>query len=225
VKPRFSPKAVAFLRALKRNNDREWFRQRKDTYDEVLRRPMLAVIEQLARDFQTFGPEFVADPKTSLFRIYRDTRFSEDKSPLKTHVGAVFPHRRLPRIGGACLYMEVAPTWVWVGGGLHAPDTSQLQAVREHLADNFRSFRAIAESPGFRRTVGTLDGGQLLRRTPRGFPPDHPAADYLRYRMFVAGREFPASFAASPRFYSTVVGIFRQTTPLVRFLNAALLKE
>ena len=99
VNPRFSPKALAFLRALKRNNDRDWFKARKDQYELLLRGPMIEIIERLAVDFRTFAPDLLASPKTSLFRIYRDTRFSEDKTPLKTHIAAVFPSRGLPKLG------------------------------------------------------------------------------------------------------------------------------
>jgi uncharacterized protein (TIGR02453 family) len=225
VKPRFSPNAIRFLRALKRNNDREWFRARQDDYEQLLRRPMTAIIEELSRDFRAFAPELVASPKVSLFRIYRDTRFSEDKSPLKTQVAAVFPHRNLPRMGGAGLYVEITPSWVWIGGGLYRPGTSELQAVREHLTANLGRFRSIVESPAFRRQLGTLDGGQLLQRPPRGFAADHPAAHYLRYRMFVAGRELPATVASSPRFYSTILSVFKKMAPLVRFLNEPLVKS
>jgi uncharacterized protein (TIGR02453 family) len=225
VKPRFSAKAIRFLRALKRNNDREWFRARQNEYEELLRAPMMAIVEALSRDLRAFAPELIASPKVSLFRIYRDTRFSEDKSPLKTQVAAVFPHKDLPRIGGAGLYVEITPSWVWMGGGLYQPGTPELQAVREHLTANFARFRSVVESPEFRRHLGALDGGQLLQRPPRGFPPDHPAAEYLRYRMFVAGRELPATFASSPRFYSTLLAIFRKTAPLVRFLNEPLVKS
>ena len=101
----FQPRALSFLRALKRNNDREWFKARKDRYDEVLRTPMIALIERLAVDFRTFAPELVAAPKASLYRIYRDTRFSDNKAPLKTHVAAVFPCRGLARHQGAGLYL------------------------------------------------------------------------------------------------------------------------
>ena len=169
---RFSPKALSFLRALKRNNNRDWFKARKDQYDALLRAPMIEMIERLALDFRAFAPDLVASPKASLYRIYRDTRFSANKAPLKTHVAAVFPCRGLPKHQGAGLYFEVAPEWVWVGGGMYAPDTSQLQAVREHIAANHRRLRAIVESPGFRRAVGRLDGEQL-QRMPRGFPKDH----------------------------------------------------
>lgn len=221
---RFSPKALAFLRALKRNNDRDWFRARKEQYEVLLRAPMIAVIERLADDFQRFAPDLVANPKTSLYRIYRDTRFSENKAPLKTNVAAVFPCRGLQKHQGAGLYFEVSPGWVWVGGGMYAPETAQLQAVREHIAANVHRLRAIVESPGFRRTVGRLEG-ERLQRVPRGFPKDHEAADYLRYRQFLAGREFPAAFATSPRFYAGVVNVFERVAPLTRFLNEPLLNR
>ena len=218
---RFSPKALAFLRALKRNNNRDWFKARRDQYEELLRTPMSEMVERLAADFRTFAPDLVASPKTSIYRIYRDTRFSENKAPLKTHIAALFPCRGLPKHQGAGLYLEIAPDWVWVGGGMYAPDTSQLQAVREHIAANTRRLRVIVESPGFQRVVGRLDG-ERLQRVPRGFPRDHEAAEYLKHRQFLAGREFPAAFATSPRFYSGVVHVFRQVAPLTRFLNEPL---
>jgi len=165
---RFSPRALSFLRALKRNNDREWFKARKEQYDELLRAPMLAIIDALARDFRTFAPDIVASPKVSMYRIYRDTRFSEDKSPLKTHVAAMFPWRGLAKHEGAGMYFHVALDGVWVGGGMYSPDTSQLQAEREHIAANIKRFRAIVESPQFKRVLGRLDGEQL-QRVPRGF--------------------------------------------------------
>jgi uncharacterized protein (TIGR02453 family) len=220
--PRFTPKALSFLRALKRNNDREWFRARKDQYDEHLKMPMITVIEQLASDFQGFAPELVATPKC-VYRIYRDTRFSDDKTPLKTNIAASFRWRGLERHQGAGLYMEVAPSWVWVGGGMYAPQTLQLAAVREHIAANHRHLRALVESPGFRKAVGALEGAKL-QRVPRGFAKDHPAAEYLRYRQFLAGREFPPEFACSPRFYAGVLGVFRRVAPLIRFLNEPLIR-
>ena len=222
--PRFTPSGIRFLRDLKRNNKRDWFQPRKEQYESLLRAPMLAVIEQLAIDFRKFAPDLSAGPK-SLFRIYRDTRFSDDKTPYKTHVAAVFPHKNLAKLGGGVLYLQVTPSSVWAGGGIYRPETSVLQAEREHIASSLRRFRTIVESPAFRRVLGALEGGEKLQRVPRGFPPDHPAAEYLKYRMFIAGREFPAIFATSPRFYPGVVNVFRHVTPLLRFLNEALLKR
>jgi len=209
---------LAFLRALKRNNRREWFQPRKEQFEADVRAPMLAVVAQLAADLRTFAPEIVVDPRSAMYRIYRDTRFSENKTPYKTHVAAVFPWRGLAKHEGAGLYFHVSPDEVWIGGGMYAPQTAQLQAVREHIAANTGRLRAIVESPGFRRQVGSLEG-ERLQRVPRGFPKDHRAAEYLKYRQFLAGRELPAAFACSPKFYGTVVAVFRQVAPLARFLN------
>jgi uncharacterized protein (TIGR02453 family) len=218
-----SPEALVFLRALKRNNRREWFKPRKERYEALLQAPMTALVERLAADFRSFAPDLVASPKASLYRIYRDTRFSENKAPYKTHVAAIFPSRGLPKHQGAGLYFHVSPDEVWAGGGMYAPDTSQLHAVREHIATNLRRLRTIIESPGFRRGVGKLEG-ERLQRVPRGFPKDHEAAEYLRYRQFLAGREFPPSFATTARFYDGILKVFRQVAPLIKFLNEPLLK-
>ena len=222
--PRFSTRSLAFLRALRRNNDREWFKARKDQYDLLVRDPMLEVIERLAVDFRSFAPDHLASPKVSLYRIYRDTRFSDNKAPLKTQIAAVFPHRALGKHLGASLYIEVNPGWVWAGGGLYAPDTSQLHAVREHIAANSRRLRRIVESRAFLRIVGPLEGEQL-KRVPRGFPADHEAADFLRRRQFLAGHEFPAAFAVSPKFYTGILDVFKQVAPLADFLNEPLKKN
>jgi uncharacterized protein (TIGR02453 family) len=217
----FTRKTVAFLRSLKRNNDREWFKARKDDYESHVRGPMVALLGRLAEDFRSFAPEFVADPKVSLYRIYRDTRFSEDKTPLKTHAAAHFPNRTLRKQGGG-LYFEVAPTWVWIGGGIYMPETHELAAIRSHIDAHHRKLRKVVESKKFVATVGELHGEQLTR-VPRGYPKDHPAAHYLRFRQFLAGREFPAEFAYDRRFYPELLKVFREVAPLVRFLNEPLL--
>jgi len=220
---RFTPKSLAFLRALKRNNDREWFKARRDEYEAHVRRPMVAIIDRLAEDFRAFAPDLLTSERASLYRIYRDTRFSADKSPLKTHIAAIFPWKGLPKHEGAGLYFHVSPSEVWAGGGMYMPQTAQLQRVREHLAANLTRFRAIVESPAFRRRTGGLDGEQL-QRVPRGFAPDHPAAEYLKFRQFLAGRQYSAAFATSPRFYATLLALFREIAPLVTFLNEPLLR-
>lgn len=221
--PRFTPETLRFLRGLKRNNRREWFNARRDVYETEVREPMAKIVERLAVDFRAFAPEIVASPKVSMYRIYRDTRFSENKAPYKTHVAAVFPTRGLAKHEGAGLYFHVSTEDVWVGGGMYMPQPQQLQAVREHIASNVRQLRAIVESPAFTRKVGTLDGDKLTR-VPRGFPKDHEAAEYLKYRHFIAGAEFPPAFATSPKFYTTLLSVFREVLPLARFLNAPLLK-
>ena len=217
----FSKKTLSFLRALKRNNDREWFRERKDDYEQHVRGPMVALLAKLAVDFQEFAPELVAEPRVSLYRIYRDTRFSADKSPLKTHAAAHFPSRAFPKGQGAGLYLEVAPAGIWIGGGLYMPSSADLRLVREHIAVHHRRLHRAVTAPPFRGVVGELDG-ERLTRVPRGYPADHEASHYLRYKQFLAGREYPADFAVSDRFYPELLRVFRAIVPLVRFLNDGL---
>jgi uncharacterized protein (TIGR02453 family) len=217
----FTAKTLAFLRALARNNDRAWFHARKDDFEANVRGPMLAVVQRLAEDFATLAPEMVADPKVSLFRQWRDTRFSENKAPLKTNIAAVFPNRVLGRMRGAGLYFEVAPKWVWIGGGIYAADTPQLQAVREHVAAHHRQLDAIVKSAGFKK-LGGLKGDELAR-VPRGFDKDHPAAAYLRRRQFLGYRDEKPEFATRPDFYRQLVATFNVLLPLCRFLNEPLL--
>jgi uncharacterized protein (TIGR02453 family) len=222
--PRFSADTLSFLRRLKRNNRRDWFNAHRDEYEQHVRQPLIAVIERLATDFRSFAPDLVASPTRSLYRIHRDIRFSEDKKPYKTHVAAVFPCRDLPKHEGAGLYFHAAPDGVWIGGGMYAPQTPQLQAVRQHIAANCGRLRAIVSATGFKRAVGSLEG-ERLQRVPRGFPKDHEAAEFLKYRQFLAGKELPGAFATSPKFYSGLLGIFRQIAPLVAYLNEPLLNR
>lgn len=217
----FTPKSLSFLRSLKRNNKREWFHERKDQYELHCKQPMIEIVEQLAEDFRSFAPEMLADPKVCLLRQFRDTRFSEDKTPLKSHLGATFPNRALGRMNGAGFYFEVAPGWVWIGGGLWRPDTSQLQLVREYIVSNLDEFESIIKAPGFKK-LGGLQGDRMTR-VPRGFAKDHPAADYLQYRQFMAFREEEAAFAVSRDFYKQLRGTFETIMPLLRFLNEPLI--
>lgn len=219
--PKFGPDAVKFLRALKRNNRREWFQPRKEEYERAVRAPMLAVVEQLAIDMPSFAPEIVVDPKKAIFRIYRDTRFSGDKTPYKTNIAASFGWRGLPRHEGAGLYFQLSHEDVWIGGGMYSPPTPVMQKVREHIAGNHRRLRTIVASAAFRRACGSLEGEQL-RKMPRGFPAGHPAGDLLRYRQFLAGRELSPAIASTSRFYPTLVDTFRVIAPLIRFLNEPL---
>jgi len=217
----FTPRTLAFLRALERNNRREWFHDRKDRYEAEVRAPMVALVERLAGDFADFAPDLVANPRTSLYRPYRDTRFSANKAPIKTNVGAVFPHRLLPKHEGAGFYVEIAPHHVWFGGGMYMPSSALLYQVREHIAAGHERLSKLVGSAAFKRTFGEL-GGEQLKRVPRGFAPDHPAAAFLKYKQFLAGHERPSEFATSPGFYRALLAAFRTLAPLVEFLNEPL---
>jgi uncharacterized protein (TIGR02453 family) len=217
----FSPKTISFLRALKRNNRREWFVPRKEQYETHVRAPMVTLLERLADDMRSFAPELVSDPKTSLFRVYRDTRFSSDKTPYKTHVAARFPIRRFPRGEGAGLYMEIAPGWVWMGGGMYMPTTADLHDIRAQIVSTYPRFHRLVTAPSFTRIVGELTGDRLTR-VPLGYTKDHPAAHYLQFKQFLGACEYEASLATSPRFYRELLKVFKGVAPLVQFLNAAL---
>src|SRR6188768_984792 len=156
TQPSFTPKSLSFLRSLKRNNDREWFRARKDDYERHVRGPMLALIARLAGDLKQFAPEVLADPKRSLYRIYRDTRFSDDKTPLKTNAAAVFPPRGFPRHEGAGFYVEIAPGWVWMGGGLYMPPPASLYAIRERIATTHPRLHKVVTARAFTGVLGEL---------------------------------------------------------------------
>ena len=219
--PRFSKNTLAFLTRLKRNNRREWFNAHRDDYEAHVKVPMIAILDRLASDIRAIAPELLVGPK-SMYRIYRDARFSENKQPYKTHVAASFWPRDLGKGVGAGMYFHIAPDGVWIGGGMYAPEMPQLHKVRQQVADNVQHFRSIVEAPAFTRSLdGGLEGEQL-QRVPRGFPKDHEAADYLRYRQFLAGKEFPARFATGPKFYPGMLDVFRRIAPLVRFLNDAV---
>jgi uncharacterized protein (TIGR02453 family) len=217
----FTPKTISFLKALKRNNNREWFRPRKDQYEAHVRGPMTAVVERLAQDFRSVAPELIASPKQSLFRVYRDTRFSDNKKPLKTHAAAIFRTRQLPKPQGAGLYFEIAPGWVWIGGGMWRPEPFELVRIREHIGETWPEVRDITRARAVRRRFEELSG-DTMTRVPRGYPADHPAAEFLKFRQFYGGAEFPASLAHSREFYPTLLATFRALMPLVRFLNEPL---
>lgn len=220
--PSFSDRSLRFLRALKRNNRREWFHERRAEYDAHVHAPMVAIVERLAIDFATVAPEFVASPRLSMFRPWRDTRFSADKRPLKTHIAAVFPHRELGRLRGAGLYFEVTGDYVWMGGGVYAPEAPALHALRAHVAEHHRRLHRLLAAPAFTRTLGEMHG-DTLARVPRGFDAGHPAADWLRHKQFLASREEPAALASRPDFYRELLRTFTAMVPFVRFLNEPLL--
>jgi uncharacterized protein (TIGR02453 family) len=223
-KPSFPQAGLDFLKSLKRNNNRDWFLKHKPDYEQSVRSPMIQIIEALAKEFKDFAPEILAAPKTSLFRIYRDTRFSKDKSPYKTHVAASFHVAGVDRHEGAGFYFHIAPGDVFIGGGLYRPPPEALRPVREHIAANHERLKKIVASRQFRALFGELAGDQSAR-TPRGFAPDHPAEQYLRHKDFLASRQLATADAIGPDFFKTLVESFRAAHPLIEFLNEPILRR
>src|SRR2546423_6282119 len=133
--PGFPREGLRFLRQLERNNSREWFQPRKELFEQRVREPMLRLVELLCDDVRKFAADHVVEPKKALYRIYRDTRFSKDKTPYKTHIAAIFPARGLPKHAGAGFYFHISQKGVEIAGGMYMPGPPELAAVRKAIAD------------------------------------------------------------------------------------------
>src|SRR5262245_15592938 len=196
----FPPEALTFLRQLRRNNDRPWFLAHKEVYERAVREPMIELVTALGGALQGFAPEFVTDPKRAIYRIYRDVRFSADKSPYKTHVAASFNARGLTKHASAGLYFHVEPTQVIVAGGLYMPGTPELRLLRAHIAAHADELARIVRERKFKRLFGGLEG-EKLTRPPKGFPPDHPAMEWLLYKQHLAWLERPGRLATTSELF------------------------
>jgi len=179
---------------------------------------MEELIRALAFEFAKIAPEIEATPRTSLYRIYRDTRFSKNKSPYKTHAAAVFPTRHLGKHEGAGFYFHISPDELLIGGGLYMPQPDDLRVIRLAIAENPAHFEEIVENRKFRRVFGELAGEQLAR-VPRGFPADHQAATYLKLKQYLAARRLSPDSACSSRLRRMLVETITAALPLIRFLN------
>ena len=225
----FTERGLRFLKALGRHNDREWFGAHRAEYDAHVRDPMRALVEEMDVRLARVAPEMVGDPARSIFRIHRDVRFSADKSPYKTHAAAQFYHRDAGRGAGvdatgagASFYFHFDPSESFVAGGLWMPARPALNAIRDALAADPDGFEAIVLAPSFRRRFGALEEDAVLKRMPRGFSDDHPAARWLRYRSFVGYRALTSADVTSRRLPAILERDFRLLLPLVRWLNRAV---
>src|SRR5215470_3062646 len=154
--PGFSPGALTFLRGLKRNNRRDWFQPRKEQYESLIKTPMLELVGCLNAEFAKSAPDYVTPPEKSVFRIYRDTRFSHDKTPYKTHIAAIFPRNGAERMRGACLYFHFTEKELLAFGGVYAPERDELLAYRALIAEHYAELEEILSNRKLRRTVGQL---------------------------------------------------------------------
>ncbi len=220
--PGFPQEGIDFFRKLQRNNRREWFQPRKATFDETLKLPMRELVAALNDAMKKFAPDYVTDPDKAIYRIYRDTRFSKDKTPYKDHIAASFPRQGTP--GGGGFYVAVSHKEVAIGGGIYMPAPETLLALRQHIADHHLEFRKIVAKPAVRQLFQGLQGEQLTR-VPKGFDREHPAADLLRYRRYILYVELPPDLATSPDLYPEVIRHFRTMTPFLEYLNAPLTRK
>jgi uncharacterized protein (TIGR02453 family) len=210
----FDSELFAFLAELKQHNTREWFQENKDRYRREVQEPLLAFISAFADPLAEISPHFVADPRPSggsMFRIYRDVRFSRDKSPYKTHAAAQFRHREGRDVHAPGFYLHLEPENVFMGAGLWHPDGSTLGRIRGAIADGPDRWRQV--------TAGQKLGGDSLKRGPRGFDPEHPLIEDLKRKDFVTFNRTTQAAACRSDFMDRFVTSCRDAAPFVGFLT------
>jgi len=215
------PEGLKFLKALARNNDRAWFTPRKAIYEAELKEPMLAIIRKVTDAMVDFAPNHVRPAEKSLFRIYRDTRFSADKQPYKTHVAAWWSHQGLEKTSGAGYYFHISAKEVIIAAGAYMPEKDQLGAIRNWLLEHHEEFRKLLASPAVRKAFSEFEGNALTR-PPKGFPKDHPALDLIQCRQWGLSATLPAEAALDPRIGTTIIRYFRLAAPVVNALNTPI---
>jgi len=223
----FTPTALRFFRQLAAHNDKQWFEAHRTDYEQQVREPMRELIEELDARLARFAPEIGGDPKRSMFRINRDIRFSSDKSPYKTHAACWFHHRAASgRVGSeapegsAGFYFHLQPGKSSVGAGLWMPPRQQLNKLRAAIAEKPDPFiRMVRELP---KRFGGLDTEAMLKRMPRGYSDDHPAAQWLRYQSFTSGRSLTDAQVTNAKLPALLEREFDGLLPLVRWVNGTL---
>lgn len=218
----FPPDTLKFLRGLEKNNDRDWFNARKDVYQAALKAPMVELVEALGEELGAETEGLEINPAKAIYRIYRDVRFSNDKRPYKTHVAALFRHKKLPKHAGAGFYFHFSPKELFVGGGVYMPGPKELLAIRRRIAADPDGLREILKHRSFRRVFGKLQG-EKLKRIPKGFDPGDPAADLLVYKQFLASDNLDPKLVETPKLHPELMKRFRALAPLVEYLNDPLL--
>lgn len=211
----FKPEAVEFLRNLAAHNDRTWFQPRKADYERLLKEPMEELCVVLSGEFVRRDLPLDADPRRSPFRIYRDIRFSKDKSPYKTWVSASFPWNGEGRgVGG---YFSLSGEQAYVGGGCWHPDTPRLAAWRRAVAEDPEAVHAALDEPGFKAAFGSVEGDSL-KRVPPGYPSDHAEAELLKLKDVTFGRNLTPEEVTSPELPALVADALVASLPVLRLL-------
>ena len=207
----FTPALFKFLRDLRENNNRDWFKANKSRYEDQVKDPALRFISDFGDHLRRISPHFNADPRPvggSLFRIYRDVRFSKDKSPYKTAVGIQFRHKAGKDAHAPGFYLHLEPGEIFAAAGMWHPDSGSLKQIRDALVDDpSRWKRVMAES---------------LKRPPRGYDPEHPLIEDLKRKDFICHKKLTQKEATSADFPKRLAAHYRQTAPLVKFLCEAV---
>jgi uncharacterized protein (TIGR02453 family) len=217
--PGFPPEARKFFKALKRNNDRDWFQPRKEIFDTKIKEPMHELVGALNAEFHKFAPAYINDPKKAVYRIYRDVRFGSDKSPYKTHLAAIFPRQGGERGSSPGFYFHISADQVGLAGGVYEPQPEQLYSIRSWMAENHQAFRKAARAA--EKVMGKLHG-ESLTRAPKGFDPEHPAMDLIKMKRWVFHTALQAELAETPKLQGELVKRFKSMLPALELLNSAV---
>ena len=221
----FTPKTFAFLKDLATNNDRDWFKANQDRYESEVREPALDFIEDFADRLYKISPHFVADPRKqggSLFRIHRDTRFSKDKTPYKTHTGMHFRHvATKDDVHAPGFYLHLEPGECWIGVGLWQPSTDNARAIRQAIHDDPAAWRKGAYGKRFTDRFELGDGNKL-QRLPKEYDPEHRYAEDLTRRDFTAGSKLSQRDVTSEGFIDLFTERCTAAKPFIGFLSEAI---
>lgn len=217
----FPKEGLQFLSELEQNNEREWFDAHKSVYTEVVKPAMEAMAAAVGAGLMKSAPGYVPEPKKAIYRIYRDTRFSHNKTPYKTNVGALFFRADLGKGRGSSFYVEISHKHVGIAGGCYMPDAEQLRLIRRHIAENYGRFAKILKGKALVAAMGEIQGDRLSR-PPKGFPGDHPGIELLMQKQWHYWRELPSEIATSPSIVKEIVSRFQVMLPVVEFLNEPL---
>ncbi len=213
----FQPELFAFLAELKENNSKEWFQANKDRYRSDVSEPLIGFISAFSEPLSTISSNFIADPRPnggSMFRIYRDVRFSRDKSPYKVHAAAQFRHREGRDVHAPGFYLHLEPGQVFMGSGLWHPDGPTLTAIRSAIIDEPERWREASQG---------LDlGGESLKRGPRGIDPEHPLIEDLKRKDFVCFTNTNQAAAYKRGFLDSFVERCQAASPFMRFLTESV---
>ncbi len=220
----FDKTLFTFVRQLAENNDRDWFQANKARYQEVVVQPLCDFIAAIAPRLRKISPHYVADPRPhggSMFRIYRDTRFSKDKRPYKEHAACQFRHEAGKDAHAPGFYVHLAPTEVFFGGGVWLPPSPELKRIRDAIVRDSAGWSRVIKN---KRFAATFDGvhGNALTRPPRGFDAEHPHIEDIKRKSFFAMRQAAPRDALRDDFLDEVDTTFRAAAPLMKFLCKAI---
>jgi uncharacterized protein (TIGR02453 family) len=219
----FPSELFSFLSDLTRHNDREWFAKHKERYLDDVQEPAFEFVRSFAPYLAKISPNFVADDRPvggSVFRIYRDIRFSKDKTPYKTHVGIHFRHRNGKDAHAPVFYLHLQPKESFAAAGVWEPGSDTLRRIREAIVEKPDAWRRVAHGKAFRSRF--TREGEALTRAPLGFGPDHPLIDDLKLKSHVCSQRLDDRTVVAPDFLPALAKVYGAASPYVRFLCEAL---